>query len=165
MGVNVYEWLNEIKLLGELIDAKKAEVILLINTKITECRRIREKAEGISANMDGMPHTSGASDKVGTLVGKLVDIEAEFNEKIDESVSQLNKQIEEYEKLKADIIVALKKLPPKHFGVMYRRYILRMKNEAIAADMHYSTVQIWRIKKEAVKMLKDVIVCNVDMNL
>jgi len=143
MGVNVYEWLGEIKKLDELIDAK-----------IAERDRIREMAVSTNANISGMPHTPGVSDKVGALVCKLVDIETELNDMIDK-----------YIRLKADINAALEKLPPKHYGVMHRYYIQRMKNEAIAAEMHYSTVQIWRIKKEAAKMLKDVIVCNVDMKL
>mgnify|MGYP003310467071 FL=1 len=58
------------------------------------------------------------------------------------------------------MIATLEKLPAKEYGVLHREYIRYMTQEEIADDMHYSTVQIWRIKQNALELLKDVMKCN-----
>lgn len=134
----VREWLEQIKKLDELI-----------NAKIAERDRYTAMATSITAKMpDGMPFSNRgtASDKVGDGVVKLIMLECELNALIDEYVD-----------LKKKIVDQIEKLPPKEYGVIHRRYVLGMTMEAIADEMGKSTVQVWRIRKKALRMLQNLL--------
>lgn len=125
----VISWLEQIKKLDELIEAKKAEEELL--------RGIATKS-----GFDGMPHNSGVSDVVGNNAIRLLDIEQE--------AKLLQQQ-------RDDIIKTMQELPATQFGVLHRQYVRYMKLEDIGADMGYCTVQVWRIKKRALENLKAIL--------
>ena len=135
------EWLNNIKKLDQLIEAKKAER-----------KRLIEIATDISPSaMDGMPRsfTGTTSQKMQNAVVDLVVLEQE-----------LQNIIESYIQCKQEIVKTIEKLPEKEYGVIHRYYIRNMTYEEISKDMGISTVQVWRIKKKAEKTLSDVIECN-----
>lgn len=140
--MNAAEWLNNIKKIDQLIEAKKAER-----------ERLIEIATDISPSaMDGMPRsfTGTTSQKMQNAVVDLVVLEQE-----------LQNIIETYIQCKEEIVKTLEKLPEKEYGVLHRYYVRGMTIEAIAEEMGYSTVQIWRIKKKGLKLLEGVIECNV----
>lgn len=124
-------WLDDIYKLDELIQAKRAERM-----------RIWEAACGTVAGMDGMPHAPGISDKVGNLAVKLADV--------DDAIKQ-------YEAERSAKIAVLERLPASEYGVLHREYIRGMTREKIAEEMDYSTVQVWRIKKRAMRRLEDLL--------
>jgi hypothetical protein len=134
---DVILWLEQVKKLDELIDAKLAER-----------KQLLDLATKITPEMTGMPFGGGVTDKVGNIAVKLADLARETNVACDRYIDH-----------KAAVIATLEKLPAKEYGVLHREYIRYMTQEEIADDMHYSTVQIWRIKQNALTMLSNVIEC------
>lgn len=134
---DVLDWLKQVKMLDELIDAKVAErgQLLDLATKMTQ-------------NMDGMPHAPGVSDKVGNVAVKLADLADETNKLVDTYVDHKN-----------SVVAALMHLPAMEFGVLHRYFIRYMTMADIALDMGYSVMQVWRYKQSGLKHLKDVIEC------
>ena len=131
----VIEWLEQVKKLDELILAKEAER-----------RQLWTLATRITPQMTGMPHAGGVSDKVGNIAVKLAQVAHETDEACDRYIDQKNL-----------VISVLEKLPANEYAVLHREYIRYMTQEAIAEDMGYSTVQIWRIKQNALKSLKVIL--------
>lgn len=138
--MNVQEWLEEVKKLDELI-----------NAKLAERQRLIEIATDISPKMpDGMPHsnTGMVSQKMSDAVINLIDLE-----------KQIDNLIDRYVDYKRQVVETLERLPEKQYGVLHRHYIRGMTWESVAEDMGYSVMQVWRIKKKAFKSLESVIEC------
>ena len=133
----VQDWLEQVRKLDELITAKLAERDQVLNL-----------ATGVSADMDGMPHASGKSDKVGNAAVKLADMAIE-----------IDKLVDKYVDFKRDVVAALEKLPANEYGVLHRYYIRYMTWEEIAQDMGYCNMQVWRYKVKGLRRLADVIEC------
>lgn len=139
--MNIERYLNQVRKMDELIDAK-----------IAERSRLIELAENISpAPLSGMPHSNtGMIPKtMENAVINLVMLEQE-----------IDRMIDKYVDYKRKVVKALEKLPEKEYGVLHRHYIRYMTWEEVAEDMGYSTTHIWRIKRNALYMLADVIECN-----
>lgn len=115
----------------------------LINAKLAERQAVWEMVTKITPNSDDMPHASGVSDKVGNGVVKLVMLAKELDQLVDEYVD-----------LKRKVFAVLEKLPPEEYGVLHRRYVRYMRWGDIAADMGYSSMQIWRIKNRGLALLE-----------
>lgn len=128
-------WLEQVKRLDEQIDAK-----------IAERERIRALMVNTVGKLDGMPHAPGISDKVGNLTVKLVSLEEELNAMVDEYVDR-----------KKEVLQTLERLPEREYGVLHRYYIRRMTWEQVADDIGYCTTQVWRIKKEALRLLENML--------
>lgn len=138
--MNAEQWLEQVKKLDELI-----------NAKLAERQRLMELATDISPKQsDGMPYsnTGTVSQKLQNAVCKLVLLDAEIDRIIDQYVD-----------CKAEVVKVLETLSEKEYGVLHRHYIRYMTFENIAEDMGYSRQQVWRIKKKALKNLENVIVC------
>jgi len=133
----VSDWLDQVKKLDELIDAKCAErdQLWTMATKITP-------------EMTGMPHGGGVSDKVGNIAAKLADLAQETDELVDFFVDY-----------KASVVAALEKLPAKEYGALHRHYIRYMTWEEVAADMGKSYMQVWRYRKKGLEILAGEIEC------
>ena len=129
--MSVIAWLERFAKLDELIEAKKAEM-----------DRVRELACNTVGKYDGMPHAPGISDKVGSLAVKLITLDAELKKYSDQKDAMLD---------------VLQMLPAAEYGVLHREYVRYMTQEQIGADMNYSTVQVWRIKKNALKLLATIL--------
>lgn len=102
------------------------------------CRRIgrmkkeqaewMERAENMNAPVNGLPHGSGVSDKVGNTAAKIADLTAEINREIDKLVD-LRREIEKtISAVQDDTLRELLRF----------RYIDGEKWETIAIKMHYS---------------------------
>jgi DNA-directed RNA polymerase specialized sigma24 family protein len=138
--MNAQTWLEQVKKLDQLINAKLAEreQVWSMITSAT------------ASDSDGMPKPKGGvSDIVGDGVVKLRLLADEIDGLIDRYVD-----------LKQEVTAVLEKLPEKEYGVLHRHYIRYMTWEQVAEDMEYSVRQIHRIKDKSLKNLEDVIVCH-----
>lgn len=138
--MNAERYLNQVKKLDQLIDAKLAER-----------DRLKELATDISAKpIDGMPHsnTGTVAQTMQNAVINLIMLEQE-----------IDKLIDKYVDYKQQVVKSLEKLDANEYGVLHRYYIRYMTWEQIADDMGYCRQQIWRLKKKGLKNLEDVIVC------
>ncbi len=136
--MNVEKWLNRIKKLDQLIDAKNAEQV-----------RLRAIATDISPKpMDGMPfsNTGMPPQKMENAIIRLMELSDEINRIIDTYIDY-----------KQEVLRTLEQLPEKEYGVLHRYYIRYMTIEQIAEAMGYSVRQILRIKKNGLKILKDLV--------
>lgn len=128
----VINWLEKVKKLDELISAKMAERDQLFAL-----------ATSLTANLDGMPHGSGISDKVGNAASKLAQV-----------ANDIDKQVDKYINHKAEIINALEKLSANQYGALHRHYVLFMPWEEVAYDMDRSYMQVMRYRKKGLKNLQ-----------
>ena len=129
--MDVVVWLEQIAKLDDLIHTKEDDIARLMNS-----------ATKMTASLDGMPHCGGISDKVGENAVKL---------------AELSKEKESLERQKNNIIKTMEKLPPNEFKVLYREYVLYMKQKEIAADLHYTRFTIRRIKQKALNSLGKIL--------
>ena len=139
--MNVQVWLEQLKKLDELI-----------NAKLAERQRLIDIATDISSRApDGIPPTNTGivSQKMQDAVISLIDLEKQINKLIDDYVNYKNK-----------VIKTLEKLPSKEYGVLHRYYVRGMTIRKIAEDMNYSERQILRIKEKALMNLEVVLVCH-----
>lgn len=140
--MNVCEWLGQVRKLDQLI-----------NAKLAERERLMSLATDITPRpLDGMPHsfTGSVSQRVQDTVVKLIMLADETNDLIDQYVD-----------LKQEVVDKLMELPGNEFSVLHKYYVEGMTWEEVANDMGYSNMQIWRIKKRALKILQDVIECDI----
>lgn len=133
----VHFWLNQVKMLDQLI-----------NAKLAERERLMALATNMNANMDGMPRGNNVSNKVGNTVVKLVELANETDKLVDSYIAQRTK-----------VLQALETLPPNEYGVLHRYYIKYMTWDEVAEDMSYSRMQVWRLKNSGLERLKYVIEC------
>lgn len=133
----VISWLEKVRKLDELIDAKCAErdQLWALATKITPV-------------VSDMPHGGGVTDKVGNVAVKLAQLAEETNDLVDR-----------YADYKQMVISELEKLPRKQYGVMHRYYIRYMTWEEVAEDMGVSSMTVWRWWQDGLKNLADVVEC------
>ena len=140
MYSDVEEWIEQVEKLDQLIIGKLAE----------RDRLFALATNASSKPMDGMPFNN-----TGTVSRKVESAAVELALLAEET----DKLIRRYKEHKQKVIDAIEKLSPNEYAVLHRRYIRYMTWEDIASDMNYSTMQVWRIKKKALKKLKDVIKC------
>lgn len=127
----VVEWLEQIAKLDVQIEEKENKIAeqLVVATKMT-------------ASLDGMPHGGGVSDKVGDNAVKLAEL------------SQEKKALENR---KNYIIKTMQRLPADEFGVLYREFVLYMHQVNIAFDLGFSRWTVWRIRRNAIKLLGEIL--------
>lgn len=132
---DVLDWLNQVKMLDELIYAKISErdQWLELGTKITPI-------------MSGMPHAPGVSDKVGNAAVKLADMADEINILIDKLINH-----------KQQVCQVLEQLPAEEYGVLHRHFIQYKTLGQIAGEMNYSYMQIWRFKESGIGHLQTIL--------
>ena len=136
--MTVIEWLDRVRKLDELINAKLAErdQWLTLSARLT-------------SEMDGMPHVKGAvSDPVCNSAVRLVELAKETDRLVDRYVDH-----------KQHVIHALEQLSAREYAVMHRIYIKYMSLDQVAEDLKCSTMTVWRIQQKALKNLQNVIDC------
>lgn len=90
-----------------------------------EVEKLRTDAEGMSINLDGMPRSSGKSDKIARLAIQLASYETQLADELSHLWSKRMEIVGELSKLKN----------PKHFMILHARYIEGKTWEHIAVDM------------------------------
>ena len=133
----VIDWLEKVRKLDELIDAK-----------ITERDQLWALATKITPEMSDMPHGGGVSDRVGNVAAKLADLAKDTDDLVDRYVDHRDL-----------VIKTLEKLPPMEYGALHRHFIQYMTWEEVAADMGKSYMQVWRYKKKGLETLVGEIEC------
>jgi len=134
----VIDWLDQVKMLDELI-----------NAKIAEREQLWTLATKITPEMSDMPHGGGGvSDKVGNAAIKLAKMAEELNDLVDRYVDH-----------KEMVIRELEKLPAKQYGVLHRYYIRYMTWEEVAEDMDVSKMSVWRWWQKGLENLTNVVEC------
>lgn len=130
-------WLEKVRELNELIDAKCAErdQLWAMATKITPV-------------VSDMPHGGGVTDKVGNISAKLADLAREANDLVDRYV--------DYKQM---VIRELEKLPIEQYGTLHRYYVQYMTWEEVAEDMGVCKMTVWRNWKKGLENLADVVEC------
>ena len=79
--------------------------------------------------------TSGAKDTLGNTVAKIIDLEREINNRIDELCD-----------LKYDILARISRMPDlDQQNVLIARYVQGLKWEKIAKEMNFSLSQIYKL--------------------
>lgn len=128
------EYLLQLKLLRKTIDSN-----------VNEINKLRTLCSAVPTTDFSKERVSGGeqSDKIATLVSKIIDLENEIQSEIDEAVdlereirTVINKQENETERL-----------------LLKLRYIDFNTWEEIAEKMDYSVMQIWRIHNSALMNL------------
>lgn len=117
-----------------------------INQKIDELRSLKEAATNISTKADGMPHASNASDKIGNIVSKYIDLQEEINREIDLFVEK-----------KHAIINQIHTLPNKSMVVLFERYVNYKTLEQIAGDMQLSYDYVRHLHRKALDEFNAII--------
>ena len=133
--MNAESWLNQVRKLDRLIDAK-----------LSERTQLLAMATDISPKpMDGMPfsNTGTVPQQMENAVIRLIELAKEIDILVDKYIAK-----------KQEIIAVLEKLPEKEYSVLHKHYICNKTWEQVAEDMGYSTMQIWRIKKSGLKNLE-----------
>lgn len=123
------EWFFEqIRKIDELIVGKKADKEMLM-----------DMATKITAGMDGMPHGSDVTDKVGNIAAKM---------------AALSSEIDALEERRDKFMAVLESLPPDEYGALHRHYIRGMTWEEVAEDMNVSIATAYRYRKSGLELLE-----------
>lgn len=133
----VCDWLDQVKMLDELI-----------NAKLAERNQLMDMATKITPELSGMPRGGGVSDRVGNIAAKLADLAKEADDLVDRYMDH-----------RELVIKTLEKLPPMEYGALHRHFIQYMTWEEVAADMGKSTMQVWRYKKKGLGILANEMEC------
>ena len=114
-----------------------------INAKCEQLERLRELSTKVSAEQGGGAH-SGVSDRVGNIVAKICDAEAEINEMIDKLLD-----------LRVKIERAIAAVPDETLRQLLElRYINCKTFEQIAVEINYSYMHVCRLHGKALAQIK-----------
>lgn len=131
------EYLEQIKKADERIQNKSVELYQL------KCL-----ATSITAATDNEPVcTSGASDKVGNLVAKIVDLEKQTNAAIDDFVELRAKCIKVIEQIENSL----------EYTVLHQHYVQYKTLAQIAIDKGYSHQYIIEVHKKALINIQNIL--------
>ena len=112
----------------------------MINNKLSEIYQLKNLACSISVSADSdRVQTSSNQDPLGNAVAKIVDLENEVNDCIDEFSEKRRKIITQIDSIEDQM----------QYQVLFSIYIERKTFEKIADDNEYSVRQILRIHGEA----------------
>lgn len=144
--MNAYDYLQQVKDADARIDEKQAEL-----------RELWSRATSVTQLSDGMPHTSGVSDKVGNTTQKI--IKAKEN-----TIAEIDKYME----IREDVIRHIEMLPPKQRTVLHWLYVRQRENRRenqswyytwseIAENIGCTEQNISNIRKRAIKNLQKIL--------
>lgn len=131
------EYLSSIKLLD-----------IRLNNKICEKEELYTMATRITPVYSSEPKSSNfeVSDKVGNITAKIVDMDKEISDII----------IKLFE-LRQGIIAKIEMLrDPRHYNVLYKRYVQYKDFSVISHEMHYTYQTTLNLHNEALKAFKKV---------
>lgn len=125
----------------ELLDAH-------INNKLNDLHTLRTMVTKITATISPVAVSgSGGQDKLGDAVAKIVDLQAEINQKIDKFVD-----------MKREISAVLEMLDdPDQVKVLHKRYFEYKQWERIACEMNYSFRNVCYIHGKALQAVEAIL--------
>lgn len=125
----------------------------LIKNRQTEISDLWDLATNISVPVDTEKvQTSGNKDRIGTIMAKIVDLEAERNSFIDQYMSIKENAIQAMEKL-SDI---------RYYRMLFKRYIEYMDLDDIANDMGYTYGYAKKLHRKALEAIENTKLLKVD---
>lgn len=132
--MNAKQFLRQAYKLNELIESDKEEL-----------ENLRSLSESISGDMtQERVQTSASSDKIVNIIAKIVDLENEIHDEIEQLIA-LKKQIR-------DVINKLENINEKL--VLKYRYLMFFQWKEICDKMHYSPRQIHRFHDSALENIE-----------
>lgn len=135
------------------IDAKKYLMQVeryenLITTKLEEMDRLRALITKITSSWkDDVVSSSGNQDKLGNAIAKIVDLQSEINDTIDEFVDR-----------KREVSSVIEKVEnPNQLAVLTKKYLLFETLEQIAVEMNMTYRNVCYIHGEALLAVADLL--------
>lgn len=127
--MNAKEYLGSIKMLDALIESK-----------MVEAHQLRCLATSVSAPLDKCGSGSNVpSDKIGNVVARIVDLQAEIDVLIDGFIDR-----------RADCIKAIESVKkPIYYSLLHKHYVQYKTLAEIADEEHYSVPHMSELHKEA----------------
>lgn len=124
---------------------------LRINSKIQQVTALNALATKATSTLTGMPHSpNSATSTMADAIGKIVDLQAEINQDIDELVD-----------LKREISTTIKAVPDTELQtILEKRYLCFQSWEQIAASMSYEIRWLYRLHGKALEAVKSIIDCD-----
>jgi hypothetical protein len=120
----------------------------IISNKIYEVQKLRLLAVSTTVPTDReVVQTSGVSDKVGNIVAKIIDLECEINDLIDEYVDLQRECIGVIESLES----------PLQYTVLHKHYVQYKSFAEIAEEEHYSYDGIMKVKRKALEQVDAIL--------
>ena len=120
----------------------------LIQNKCIEVYQLRCLATSVTAPMGTEPvQTSGASDKVGNIAAKVVDLENEINGLIDKFIDDKHERIKVIEQIK----------DPLQYNILHKHYVQGKRFREIADEEHYSEVHISKQHQKALGKVQKIL--------
>lgn len=100
---------------------------LLIENKRDEERELWALATSMTQTNDGMPHGSGSTDKMASIIQKIIDARERTNAAIDKYVA-----------VKLDVIRHIEMLPQTQYDVLYWLYIKKRDEHSDGKRRYYT---------------------------
>ena len=120
----------------------------LVNCKLEELQRLYDLVTQITSATDKeVVQTSGASDKVGKTVAKIIDLQNEINDTVDEYVDIRRHCIKVIEMLEN----------PLQYKVIHMHYVQYKTYADIEREINYSYPWIMDVRKAALKEIERII--------
>ena len=115
-----------------------------INSKLEELAKLKDMTTKITPTLSGdVVSGSRSQDKLGDAVGKIVDLEAEIDRRIDALCDLKRNAMELLDKLQN----------PNHYEILHKRYFQFKSLEQISVDMGYSYRNICYIHGKALQAM------------
>lgn len=130
-------FLGQIEMYDRLIDSKKAELCRL-RSMATSCT-VPTDREGSGS--------SGVSDKVGSVVARICDLEQSLAETIEAYLEARNRCIEIIESVR----------PPIYYTVLHKYHIQYMSLVEIAEDIGYEYHYVCDLHRKAIAKVQEVL--------
>lgn len=125
----------------------------LIKNRQTEISNLWDLVTNISVPMETEKvQTSGSKDRIGNIMSKIADLEAERNAFIDK-----------YMEIKENSIYAMEKLSDiRYYRMLFKRYIEYKELHDISSDMGYTYGYAKKLHREALDAIENTRLLKVD---
>lgn len=121
-----------------------------INNKLAKLATLKEMTTKITATLkqDVVAGGGGSQDKLGDVVSKIVDLEAEINRAVDEYVDK-----------KKEISAVIERIQdPDQVAVLHKRYFQYEQWEQIACELHCTFRNVCYIHGKALQAVEAILV-------
>ncbi len=119
-----------------------------INNKLDDLSVLKSIALKVTPSLSHAPgHSSGGQDKVGDVIAKIIDLEADINRTVDELVDK-----------KREISAVVDQIQnPDQLSVLYKHYFQFETLEQIACDMHMTYRNVCYIHGRALQKVAQIL--------
>lgn len=127
-----------------------------INNNLEELSRLKDMVTHITATWKGDVVSGGGNqDKLGDAIAKIIDLEAEIKQAVDEYVDK-----------KKQVGAIIEKIQdPDQLQVLHKRYFEYMAWEEIACDMHMTYRNVCYIHGRALQAVSELLVTNHEVSV